>query len=71
MSLHALLDRSGLNPGDWVINESSLDIDVRAFDMYLDSLNNATLRRTFARIKNYLETQDKVGPYVFPHPASS
>ena len=33
VSLHALLDRSGLNPGDWVINESSLDIDVRAFDM--------------------------------------
>ena len=27
VSLHALLDRSGLNPGPWIISASSMDID--------------------------------------------
>ena len=29
--LHALLDRSGLQPADWVIDNSSLELDVGAF----------------------------------------
>ena len=62
MRLHALLDRSGLHPGGWVVNASSLEIDVGAFGTYLGSLKSETLRRTFERIKLYLEAQDKVGP---------
>ena len=62
MSLHALLDRSGLDPGPWVINASNSEVDVRAFGTFLGSLENETLRRTFVRIKKYLVAQDKVGP---------
>lgn len=62
MSLHALLDRSGLNPGPWVINPCNSEVDVRALGTFLGSLENETLRHTFGRIKKYLVAQDKVGP---------
>ena len=62
VSLHALLDRSGLNPGPWIISASTLDIDISAFGKFLGTLKSETLRHTFVRIKNYLLAQDKVGP---------
>ena len=48
--------------GPWVVNKSSKNINVKAFSTFLETLENETLRRTFERIKRYLEAQDKVGP---------
>ena len=62
VSLHAVLDRSGLNPGPWIINASSLDINISAFGKFLGSLKSETLRCPFARIKRHLLAQDNVGP---------